>query len=146
MDGTEKLTIAEKSQAKACYVGAPAIFKLEQCCQMLNDAFGGFGCYLVGSSLERPNWRDVDVRMILGDDEFAALFPEAHGISWEFDARWLVLNIAIATWLREATGLPVDFQIQQQTAANEFHKGARSALGLRIRKSEQEPASEASAQ
>lgn len=44
---------------KSCYVGAPAIFKLEEACKVINDAFGGHGCYLVGSSIERADWRDV---------------------------------------------------------------------------------------
>src|SRR4051812_11848261 len=67
---------------KANYVGAPAIFALEQACGDLCEAFGGFGCYLVGSALERADWRDVDVRCILADSDFAKLFPEA-GDHWE---------------------------------------------------------------
>lgn len=118
---------------KASYVGAPAIFQLEQCCQQINDAFGGFGCYLVGSALERPDWRDVDVRLMMSDEEFARLFPDA-GDHWEHDPLWLLLTVAISTWLRQVTGLPVDFQFQPQTLANAQHKGLRHALGLRIAK------------
>ena len=116
---------------KPNHIGAPACFKLEQCCQMLTDAFGHYGVYQVGSSLEHPNWRDVDVRYILPDDEFTKLFPLA-GAHWEHDPRWLILNVAIAEWLRSQTGLPIDFQFQPQTHANERHKGQRNALGLRI--------------
>jgi hypothetical protein len=118
---------------KANYVGAPAVFALEQACAEIVAAFGGFGCYLVGSALERPDWRDVDVRYIMADDEFAALFPNA-GESWEHDARWLLLTVSISDWLKKVTGLPVDFQFQPQTHANERHKGVRHALGLRIAK------------
>lgn len=116
---------------KGVYVGAPACFELELACQQLSDAFGGFGCYLVGSALERPDWRDIDVRMILSDAEFDVLFPQCRERgTWEFNARWLVMTISISEWLRKRTGLPVDFQFQPQSHANERHKGSRNALGL----------------
>ena len=122
-----------KPKAKASHVGAPAIFNLELACKHLNAAFAdGFGCYLVGSALERPDWRDVDVRLILRDEAFAALFPDVVGITWEFDPRWIVMTAGISAWLSQQTGLPVDFQFQPQTHANERHKGTRSALGLTI--------------
>lgn len=123
-----------KRRKKQVYVGAPACFALEQACQQINDAFGDFGCYLVGSALQRPDWRDIDVRYIMPDDAFAQLFPTA-GKHWEHDPRWLLLTVSISNWLKIVTGLPVDFQIQPQTHANDKHKGLRSALGLRIAKS-----------
>ena len=128
--------IEEPKAKKINYVGAPAIFALELACQQINDAFGDYGCYLVGSCLERPDWRDVDVRYIMKDEAFEALFPSANinPATWEQDPRWLLLITSISSWLRSATGLPVDFQIQTQTHANERHKGNRSALGMRIAK------------
>lgn len=117
---------------KATYIGAPACFMLEQACQQVVDAFGHWGCYLVGSALERQDWRDVDVRYILPDEEFSKLFPDA-GQHWEHDPRWLLLTTSIAAWLSKQSGLPIDFQFQPQTHANERHKGLRSALGLRIK-------------
>jgi len=118
--------------SKATYTGAPACFTLTQACQQLNDAFGHFGCYQVGSSLDRADWRDIDVRFILSDEEFVKLFPDA-GQHWESDPRWLILTVSISKWLSGLTGLPVDFQFQPQTHANERHKGKRNALGLRIK-------------
>ena len=116
---------------KAVHVGPPACFELELACQTLKEAFGGAGCYLVGSALERADWRDVDVRMILPDDEFDALFPNCReGKIWKFNARWLVMTVAITEWLRKRTGLPVDFQFQPMTHANERHAGPRNPLGL----------------
>jgi hypothetical protein len=129
--------MSEEKRKKACYVGAPAIFALEQCCREINDASdfeGCCGCYLVGSSLERADWRDVDVRFIIADEGFAKLFPNVRDGAWEWDARWLLLTVSISAWLSKVTGLPVDFQIQPQTHANERHKGQRSALGIRISK------------
>lgn len=121
---------------KASHVGAPAAFALEQACQQLNDAFGGWGCFLVGSALEHADWRDIDVRLILPDEEFTALFPDVVEHTWEHDPRWLLLTVSISGWLKSVTGLPVDFQIQPQTHANEKHEGHRSALGLRFKKQE----------
>jgi hypothetical protein len=120
---------------KGVYIGAPACFALEQACQHIYDALGGYGCYVVGSALERQDWRDVDVRYILDDAEFETLFPDAADKNWEHDARWLLLTVSISAWLSQQTGLPIDFQIQPQTHANERHPGARNAVGLRIKKS-----------
>lgn len=120
-------------QKKASHIGAPAGFSLELACRQVCEAFGVSGCYVVGSSLERVNWRDVDIRLILDDAEFAVLFPEA-GAHWEHDARWLLLTVSLSEWLSKITGLPVDFQFQPQTHANDRHKGPRSAIGLRFAK------------
>jgi hypothetical protein len=118
---------------KGIYVGAPACFLLELACQPINTAFGGYGCFLVGSALERPDWRDIDVRFIMSDEEFAREFPAVNmeaGGSWEFDPKWILLTTGIAAYLSKASGLPVDFQFQPQSHANERHKGPRNALGL----------------
>lgn len=125
----------ESKATKGIYIGAPACFALELECRNICDAFGGFGCYVVGSALDRPDWRDVDVRLILKDEEFARLFPHV-GQHWEQDVRWLLLTISISEHLSKVTGLPVDFQFQPQTHANARHKGKRNAIGLRIAKVE----------
>jgi hypothetical protein len=119
---------------KQVYVGAPACFALEMACQHICDAYDAFGCYVVGSSLERQDWRDVDVRLILDDADFAREFPGVEGRSWEHDSKWLLTVVSISAWLTKHTGLPVDFQIQPQTHANDIHKGKRNAIGLKIRK------------
>lgn len=120
---------------KAVYIGAPACFALEEACRHVAEAFGAYrgvaGIYVVGSCLERPDWRDIDVRLIMEDADFAALFPNA-GNHWEHDARWLLLTVAISERLSRQTGLPIDFQFQPQTHANKCHKGRRNAIGFRI--------------
>lgn len=128
---------AIEKKKKVSYIGAPACFALQQACQHVNQAFDSYGCYVVGSALERKDWRDIDVRMIMADEEFYKLFPDAmpNG-NWEFDSRWLLMTISISQWLSKMSGLPVDFQFQPQTHANEYHKGLRNAVGLRITKSE----------
>lgn len=125
-------------RVKAAYIGAPAHFLLELACQHLHRAFccdeqGYAGIYLVGSALERPEWRDVDVRLMLDDESFRRMFPDAGPINetrWEFDPRWIIMTASIAAWLSKQTGLPIDFQFQPQSHANEHHKGRRNALGL----------------
>jgi hypothetical protein len=129
-------------RVKASYIGTPAVFALEQCCQQLWDAFCcnesiGYcgGIYLVGSAMARADWRDVDIRIILNDDEFQKLFPNVCNITtpyWESDPRWLMMTVSIAEWMRRVTGLPIDFQFQPQTFANKHHPGKRNAMGLRI--------------
>ena|ERR1039458_4844796 len=115
---------------KVNYIGAPAVFALELACRQINEAFGDYGCYLVGSCLERADWRDVDVRYIMADEEFTKLFPDAKDNLWEQDARWLLLNVSISERLSKVTGLPVDFQIQPQTHANAKHDKPRHSIGL----------------
>lgn len=125
---------------KASYIGSPACFKLELACQQITQAFGhdGHGCYVVGSALEKPDWRDVDVRLILPDDEFAKLFPSItlEQGRWEFDPRWILLSTCLSNWLTQQTGLPVDFQFQPQSHANARHQGIRHAIGINYLKAQ----------
>ena len=114
---------------KANYIGAPRVFTLELACKQINEAFGGFGCFLVGSSIQRADWRDVDIRLILPDDQFRNLFPDSE-INYELDCRWLILSSSLSMFLSKVSGLPVDFQIQPQTKANLQHTGQRHAIGL----------------
>lgn len=126
------MTEVKAQKQKVSYVGAPACFLLELACKPINQAFGGFGCYLVGSALERPDWRDIDVRFIMSDEEFAAEFPavNAKGHDWEFDPKWILLTTGISVHLSRCSGLPVDFQFQPQSHASDRHKGKRHPLGL----------------
>lgn len=115
------------------YLGAHDFHTLNQACRMIAEAYGY--PYLVGSCLERPDFRDVDVRCILDDDEFARLFPGTHGeadILQEHSARLSLLNASITLYLSRMTGLPIDFQFQQQTRANDKYPGKRNALGIYI--------------
>ena len=113
---------------RANYIGAPAFFDLGQACRVLVDAYGPH-VYLVGSSLERRDYRDVDVRCILPDEEFDRLFPGI-GAAHYLDPRWSVMASAYSHWLGMRSGLPVDFQFQRRTEANAEYAGQRSALGL----------------
>jgi len=114
-------------------------YALNQACRTLVDAFG-WSIYQVGSSLHRRDWHDIDVRCILDDEEFAGMFPgEDSSKSWRENPRLALLNAALSEWLQARTGLPVDFQFQQQTTANAEHKGIRSALGVVVLKRDRKP-------
>ncbi len=116
-----------KPKPRANYLPAPHYFNLNLACVPLLAAFDG-GVYLVGSCLERPDYRDVDVRAIISDAEYARLF----GSGASHTALWSIMCASIALWLSERSGLPVDFQVQQQTTANDQHDGLRSALGIAL--------------
>jgi hypothetical protein len=112
------------------YIGAPGYYLLNQACRVVVEAFG-FHLYLVGSAIERRDYRDVDLRLILPDDEFDALFPGLSS-SPHLDARWSLMCTSISLLLSKASGLPVDFQVQRQTEANLDNPGAaaRHPIGI----------------
>jgi hypothetical protein len=120
-----------RAKNKASHLGVPLAFELELACQHINRAFDGFGCYLVGSATYRSDWRDIDIVYIMDDKAFDLMFPNA-GHTWEHDARWLVLNIAMSKYLGAVAGHTVDFKFQRQTDANKLHRGSRHAIGLRF--------------
>lgn len=102
-------------------------YHLAQAIRPLREAFGFGSTFLVGSVMQRRDFRDVDIRVILDDDEFDAVFGTRKAL-------WSVFCYAVTAWLRAETGLPIDFQVQRFTEANEQHSGQgypRSALGLR---------------
>jgi hypothetical protein len=102
------------------------LYQLDAACVLIRRAFGNARLYLVGSALgTAPQGapRDVDVRLMLDDIEFAAACPTR--------ARWELLCLAIGTYLRERTGLPVDFQVQSIPVANErYGDKMRNPLGM----------------
>jgi len=115
---------------RANYIGAPHYFNLNQACLALVEAFGQH-IYLVGSSMERRDFRDVDVRCIIDDAEYARLFPGLSG-NPSVNGLWSLMCTSISEWLSNRTSLPVDFQIQKRSEANKEFDGPRSALGLFI--------------
>jgi len=111
-------------------VGMPAALLLEEFGSQVWAAFGS-PPYLVGSALKTTAWRDVDVRLILDDDTYAAWgLGEPDAASQRLSGKWVSLCLAYSALGKAITGLPVDFQIQQQTRANKEHDGPRSALGI----------------
>ena len=114
------------AKSRTCQLTTHELHALDAACGLVRRAFG-HPPYLVGSagfSAASPDgtYRDVDVRLILDDDEFEAACPTQE--------RWELLCLGIGAFLRERTGLPVDFQVQQMTAANSKHDKPRNPLGM----------------
>lgn len=85
---------------------------------IIRDYFGHVP-YHVGSSLDSKEWRDVDVRLILPDDEYEAMFGEKVG--GFTNPKLAAITLAFCALGKEMTGLPIDFQIQPQTWANKAY-------------------------
>lgn len=63
--------------------------------------------YLVGSALVRPDYRDVDVRIVLPDDDIERLAAVVDLGR---------LHVALSVWGQKVTaGLPIDCQVQSAT-------------------------------
>lgn len=93
---------------------------------IVRDYFGAMP-YHVGSSLESKQWRDVDVRLILDDDDFQQQFGAIKGA--EANAKLAAITLAFSALGKAMTGLPIDFQIQSQSHANTaYGNKPRSAL------------------
>lgn len=93
---------------------------------IIRDYFGHVP-YQVGSSIQSKDWRDVDVRLILPDEEFTERFGSIHASY--VDPRFAAITLAFSALGSQMTGLPIDFQIQSQTHANsKFGGQVRSAL------------------
>lgn len=101
------------------------LYNLDTACRLISRAFKGGPPYLVGTAGvgAAESYRDVDVRLMLDDEEFAETCPTRE--------RWELLSLAISALLTERTGLPVDFQIQRTAEANErFGDRPRNPLGM----------------
>lgn len=108
-------------------VGQPQGLWLQEFGDYLHAAFGHVA-YHVGSSLaNKDGWRDVDVRLMLPDDEWAAMGFGEPGRE-HYSRKWVALTLAWSAFGRHLTGLPIDFQIQQRSAANTAFPKNRSAL------------------
>jgi hypothetical protein len=110
-------------------VGMPADLYLHEFGSQVWHAFGKPPYHVGSSLLNKTGWRDVDVRLILADEEYERLGlgdprqPRCNG-------KWVALTLAFSALGKAMTGLPIDFQIQQRTHANQEHDKPRSALGI----------------
>lgn len=113
---------------QAVGVGMPAWLYLQEFGSIVWSVFGQ-PPYLVGSAHRGKEWRDVDVRLILDDEEYDAMFGP-YETPQSMNGKWAGLCMAFASLGKQMTGLPIDFQIQRQTEANAKFDGPRSALGM----------------
>lgn len=97
----------------------PVLHRLDLACHHIAETFKdmGHGPYLVGSVQERSAGpqSDVDIRLILVDEHYDALMA---GTPPGFAT---LLDFALGAYVRELTGLPIDFQVQRMTEANAKH-------------------------
>lgn len=117
-----KVTESKKGKRLASYLPVPIFLRLDYCCASIREAFG-HEIYLVGSCLERADFRDVDLSMMMPDEDYARMFPN--------EAVRLFFNMAVSDWLTARTGLNIDFKFQDTTKANDEHKGPRNPMGVR---------------
>lgn len=123
--------------SRASYLSPPDFQRLNWSCRPIADAFGE-PVYLVGSVLTKPNFRDIDLRLILDDQTFNHMFR--HEVRLEYDGQLAVgpvrflLNIAISDLIAKTAGLswPIDFQIQSIGEANAPENLLRNPLGIHL--------------
>lgn len=115
----------DKSERVNLGIGMPHWLYLRQFGDVVFHAFGMVPM-LVGSATVTKQWRDVDVRLILLDEEYAQLVGDKPGSQ---SLKWSALCMAFSELGKRMTGLPIDFQIMQMTNANElFPHQIRCAL------------------
>jgi len=113
--------VAEKRRAS--YLQLHDFERVEDWCKKVRT-LTGHTPYLVGSVHDTPDFRDVDVRVILPD----AVFDRW----WSDPMRVRFVNAALSDWGTRETGLPIDLQVQRQTEANEAFGGEyRNPMGTR---------------
>lgn len=107
---------------RATYLGVDQLRRLDHWCYSLRASFGTRvphrAIYLVGSVLERPDFRDVDLRIMLTDKEMRFL-----------PLNRLDLNMMLSRWGQEATGLPIDCQVQSPAVFDEHAGRPRNPRG-----------------
>jgi hypothetical protein len=118
---------ATPPKRRYCYLPMSSLILLDAACIPIHEAFSTedniFGIYHVGSSTQRPDYRDVDVRAMLDDVAFDDLFLSRPRV-------WSLMCLALSEYLARITGLPIDFQFQRMTEANaEYGSHFRNPLG-----------------
>lgn len=116
------------------YLSVPDFHRLNWACRPITEAFGN-PPYLVGSALTRPDFRDIDLRLILDDEVVERMFnPNGEYFSsGDPKAVRLLLNIALSDLIARAANppAPIDFQIQSMSEANVPEHGRRNPMGMR---------------
>lgn len=113
-----------REKTYAHYLSTVQWFNLNTCVQPICKMFG-YQVFLVGSALQRKDWRDVDIRIIVNLDSYGEWFKTEHHRK--------CMGMMMSEWLSARTGLPIDLQIQGMDEANkEYGDQPRNALGITI--------------
>lgn len=105
---------------RATALSPPELLRLDLWASAFTPTFYG-PLWLVGSVLSRRDFRDVDVRCVLDDDDPIFTDPD----------RLRLFNVAASVWAQQATGLNVDFQFQPLTESHSYDGKPRNPLGDR---------------
>lgn len=98
------------------------LYYLDEACSLIRRAFKELPC-LVGTAGSGGPYRDVDVRLMLDEEEYAKVCPTQE--------RWELMSLAISAYLTQRTGLKIDFQIQRTKEANTMYGDKpRNPLGV----------------
>lgn len=82
-----------------------------------------YGAYIVGSATKHKDWRDVDIRQIITDQDFKKL-EKVIDIGY--------FNHMVSIWGQQLTGLPIDYQVQGiGHEDNKNSTGYRHPIGMR---------------
>jgi len=102
---------------------------LHMACQLLNQAFGGWNTFLVGSVLTTPDYRDVDVRSLLEDEDYIRIFGSLEAT--HHDPLYRLMSATISHWLSSHTGLEIDWQPQPISVSHRDHGDEkRQSVGI----------------
>ena len=100
------------SRMRASQLGPAEVRLLDDWAKALREMFPtALGVLHVGSSVTRPGYRDIDVRIVLHDSDFTTM---------RLVLRPRRLNLALTLWGQRVTGLPVDCQVQPLSKSNEY--------------------------
>ena len=118
-----------------CHLDAPDLDRLDLASICVREVFDATP-YLVGSALITPEYRDVDIRVILSDHRYRAWF-ETRTDHPARDPLCHLVQVAITEHYVKATGLRIDFQVQSMSHANSTladgsprYPGRRHPLGI----------------
>jgi hypothetical protein len=124
---------AKPTARSASYLSPADLHRLNWACIPIRRAFRE-PPYLVGSVLTRPDFRDIDIRLILDDAVMERMFAGPFGVHGAGDpgAVRLLFNIAFTDLIAKAANAPapIDFQFQSMTEANVPQHGMRNPLGI----------------
>jgi hypothetical protein len=124
MPGAEDSGPAPARDPRSTFLLLSDFERLEEWSRLVRVLFDGQTPLLVGSALRTVEYRDVDLRLILGDGLFDRY--------WANRVKVRLANRAVSIWGQEETGLRIDFQIQRRTEAEAaYPDGLRVPMGIR---------------
>jgi len=121
------------------YLRQPHIGRVSIALAPLLEALNEHSAYFVGSVLERPNFNDIDIVIIMDDAKYDSLFGKSGNTDIAAFSKWF--NASSSELLRFMTGLPIDFRVQKMSVANKnYPSQPRDPIGLNVSGPDYDPA------